>query len=97
MKRRNSISINDSEDQLILDQGIYDEENKRAVARITGFVKAENGLFERFDEVIYNYVYALKDIQEMLTGAGWKEVAFNPVNDFAEPEKESRVFIIAKK
>lgn len=101
LKRWNSISINDSDNILIINRGIFDEEKNRAVMRITGFVKEEENLFKRFDEVIYNYVYDLKEIKNMLNGIGWREVYFANVNDLknkiSDPEKEGRIFIIAKK
>ena len=57
-------------------------------------------MFIRFDEVIYNYVYDLKEVRDILMGMGWKEVYFAPVHDLInkinEPEKEGRVFISRK-
>lgn len=101
LNRWNSININDLDDVLIINRGIFDEEKNRAVMRITGFVKEKKDLFKRFDEVIYNYVYDLNEIKNMLNDIGWQEVYFANVNDLKnkinEPEKEGRIFIIAKK
>lgn len=101
LRRWNSININDAGDIFIINRGIYDEEKNRAVTRITGFVEEEKDLFKRFDEVIYNYVYDLKEVENMLNDIGWREVHFSNINDLKdkidEPEKEGRIFIIAKK
>ncbi len=101
LKRWNSINISDSDDILIINRGIFDEEKNRAVTRITGFAEEKKGLYKRFDEVMYNYVYNLKEIKNMLNDIGWREVYFANVNNLKnkiyEPEKEGRIFIIAKK
>ncbi|NLM97824.1 MAG: class I SAM-dependent methyltransferase [Halanaerobiaceae bacterium] len=101
LKRWNSININDSDDIFLINRGIFDEEKNRAVMRITGFVKEINGLFIRFDEVIYNYVYDLNEVKDMLNEIGWGEVYFANINDLSnkidEPEREGRIFIIARK
>lgn len=97
----NSISFMDKGDIVILNRGIYDEENSKAIIKISGFIENENGLYERFDEVIYNTVYELEEVKEILKETGWKEVYFakstNLNKAINKPEEENRVFIVAKK
>ena len=102
LRRWNAITIDDSSDDLlIINRGIYDEQSRRAWTRITGFVRAPDGLYERFDENAFNTVFDLGRVKDMLLDAGWREVHFAHIDalqiPLAEPEKEGRVFIVAGK
>ena len=101
LKRWNSITVDEfSEEALIITHGMYDGQGDKAWTRITGFIQNQNGLFERFDETVYNTVFKLKSVRDMLVEAGWKKVYFARIQNLKvpvdEPEKESRIFIVAK-
>ena len=102
LKRWNSIQVDQaSEDALIITRGIYDGKSDRAWTKITGFVRASNELYQRFDETVFNTVFELERVKNALLDAGWKDVHFARIQDLktpiTEPEKEGRVFIVASK
>jgi SAM-dependent methyltransferase len=102
LKRWNSIQVDESsEDALIITRGIYDGVSDRAWTRISGFVRVSNGLYERFEETAFNTVFQMERVKNALLDTGWEDVYFARVRDLntsiIEPEKEGRVFIVARK
>jgi len=102
LKRWNSIQVDEnSEDALIITRGIYDGKSDKAWTRITGFIQASDGLYERFEETAFNSVFDLARVKSILLDIGWKNVYFAQIQDLKtpimEPEKEGRVFIVASK
>lgn len=100
LRRWNSIQVDESsEDALIINRGIYDEHSDKAWIRISGFFRMPNGLYERFEETVYNTVFAMERVRQMLLDVGWQNVYFARIQDLksplAEPEKEIRVFAVA--
>jgi SAM-dependent methyltransferase len=101
LNRWNNIQVDDSEEMLIITRGIYDGQSDKAWTRISGFLRREDGLYERFDETAYNTVFDLIMVKELLHQSGWSNAYFAQVKDLEtpveEPEKEGRIFIIASK
>jgi SAM-dependent methyltransferase len=93
------ISVQDRPELMIVNRGLYDEESERAWVRISGFVRTEGGLYERFEQTAYNTAFDLEETRAALLDAGWRHVHFARVQDLgtplAEPEKERRVFVVA--
>lgn len=102
LKRWNSIQIDESnEDALIITRGIYDGQSDRAWTRINGFVHVSNGLYEHFEETVFNTVFEMERVKNALLDTGWKDVYFAQMQDLkasiTDPEKEEGVFIVASK
>lgn len=101
LNRWNNIQVDDSDEMLIITRGIYDGEGDRAWTRISGFVKREDGLFERFDVTAFNTVFELSMVKDELLKAGWTNAYFANIRDLTtqieEPEREGRIFIVASK
>jgi SAM-dependent methyltransferase len=102
LNRWNNVQLDDSgEDAFIITHSFYDGESDKAWVRITGFVLLDNGLYERFDQTAYNTVFELEKVKNALVETGWEEAYFARVQDLtiplAEPEKEGRVFVVARK
>lgn len=97
----NSLNFIDRGNIVLLNRGIYDEENNVAVTRITGFIQNEDELYERFDEVVYNIGYDLNEVKSLLEESGFRDVYFAKLRDLGnpilDPEKEYRIFTVAKK
>jgi SAM-dependent methyltransferase len=95
------INVQDTEELMLVNRGIVIEDLNRAYTRITGFVKLENGLYERFEQTAYNTMFEMDGVRESLIAAGFSNVAFVRSGDFdtplESPEQESRVFILAQK
>ena len=100
LRRWNGIQVDESsEDALIVNRGIYDEQGDKAWTRISGFYRMPNGLYERFEETVFNTVFAMEMVRQTLFDVGWRNVHFARIQDLntplLEPEKEGRVFVVA--
>ena len=97
--RWNGISVEDTEDLMLVTRGVFDGD--RAWTRISGFLRVEGGLYERFEETAFNSVYDLAAVRAALVDCGWGSVHFARLEALAvpldEPEKEGRVFVVAGK
>ncbi|MEP7355774.1 MAG: class I SAM-dependent methyltransferase [Anaerolineales bacterium] len=101
LQRWNGTLVDDHEDALVITRGAYDGSGDRAILNVTGFVPTAAGAYERFDETVYNTVF---DIQAVLWWAEAEGFATahaarldNLGQPLAEPEAESRVFIVAQR
>jgi SAM-dependent methyltransferase len=101
LRRWNSIQVQDTEQAMIVNRGIYDEQSDRAYVRISGFVRTPEGQYERFEETAFNTVFELDAVREQLRDAGFERAHFARVEDLAtpieNPEEESRVFVVARR
>jgi SAM-dependent methyltransferase len=101
LSRWNNIAIEDSDELMVVNRGVYDQEGGRAINLISGFIRLPNGLYERFHETVYNTVFDLKAVEEGLLEAGYGPVYparfQNLMERTQEPEKESRIFFVAQK
>lgn len=101
LKRWNSTHIEDKENIFLIIKGIFDKESDNAVTRISGFMKDKDGHYSRFEEIVYNYVYSLAEVKEILLEIGWSQVNFTRLEELDKninnPEEEERIFVVAKK
>jgi SAM-dependent methyltransferase len=102
LNRWNTIRVDDGDqDVLMITHGIYDGQSDRAWTRITGFARRDDGLYERFEETVFNTVFQMERVRKALLEVGYRDAYFARVQDLetpiAEPEEEGRVFIIASK
>jgi SAM-dependent methyltransferase len=97
-ERWNGIHVEDTEESLIVNRGIYDG-GERAYTRISGFVRGDDGAYERFEGTFYNTVFEMATVKGWLLAIGYKDVHFAHVLDLGAPvdapEAMSRVFIVA--
>ncbi len=101
LKNWNSISVDPGEDIFLLNRGIFNPEMEKAWTRITGFVRTQEGLYQRFEQTVYNTVFDLSQVQEALYQEGFSSCYFamgtalaNPID---RPEEVGKVFIVAQK
>ncbi len=98
----NSIHVDDSEaDALLITRGGYDEPGGKAWTRISGFVRVVEERYERFELSAFNTAFELERVRAGLLDAGWRNIHFAKIQalqtPLAEPETESRVFVVASK
>ena len=97
---RQTSFIKDAE-MMIKIEGTFNEVEKKGYTHISGFVRKENGANERFSEVIFNKCFEMDQVKKLLNKVKFKEIYFAAADDLSKPienpEKENRVFIIAKK
>ena len=89
---------------MMVTRGIYNEQLGKAYFKWSGFVRVGNGLYERFDQTIFDTVFDTDEIKQMLHKVGWRRVHFARIYDLSssidEPEKvdeENAVFVVAQK
>lgn len=102
LRQCNNILLDDSsEDTVLINRGIYDGESDRAWTSFTGFLRTSSGLYERFDEAVFNTVFAMDVVRDMLLAVGWAKVCFSRIGNLrsllgpSEAENEGRVLIVA--
>ena len=66
LTRWNGVVVYPGEDIFYVNRSIYDDITIRAWNKITGFVRDDDGRFERFDETVYNTVFDLDAVLELL-------------------------------
>lgn len=97
----NGLSVVDDEEALIVTRGIYVEPEARALTRLSGFVRDGDGSYQRFEEVVYNTAFRLDRVATLLREAGWAAAHFARAADLNtaidDPEREVRVFVVARR
>ena len=101
LKQWNGVMVRPGEQVYLINRGMYDEHTVKAWTKITGFVRDKGGLYERFDETVYNTVFEMAAVQVWLLETGFRKVHFavdgalnTPIED---PEEQKRVFLVAQK
>jgi SAM-dependent methyltransferase len=101
LARWNGINVRDMPDHLIIDRGIYDGQGDRAWVKITGFVRTEGGLYERFEQTAYNTAFDLAWVRDTLFRTGWQSMYYCRVDDLGmpvpDPETLNRAFAVVRK
>jgi SAM-dependent methyltransferase len=97
----NGLRVQDTDEIFLMDSGAYDEQGDKAWVKITGFVRVEGGLYQRFTQVAYNTVFDLAWVQAALLETGFNSAHCAYVEELGtpleDPEAESRAFIVAQK
>lgn len=100
LSRWNSIQVQDTEQAMIVNRGIYDGQSERAYVKISGFVRTPDGHYERFDETAFNTVFDLGAVLEQLQDTGFRRAYLARVEDLTtpieNPEEKSRVFVVGR-
>ena len=101
LRRWTGISIEDGLDLMLVTRALYDDGTQKAFMRISGFIKARDDLYERFEETTFEIGFDLAAVREALLETGFRKVRFSRLQDLnapvEEPERESRIYIIAEK
>lgn len=101
LARWNSINVEDTAEYMIVNRGVYDGQSDRALVKITGFVRNPDGFYERFEQTAFNVAFDLARVRQWLLDLGWREVYCARSQDLNtpidEPEREGRVFFVARK
>lgn len=99
-QRWNSVLITDMPEAMIVNRKFFDG-GKQAYAKVTGFLRNEDGSYERFEESFYNTVFEMEWVKLTLLEEGFKSVYFAEGHDLftpiENPETLLRTFVIAQK
>ncbi len=95
------ISVREMDDATIIMRGLYDDERNRSYTRMSGFLKNDQGTWDRFDETIFNTAFKLTEVAKLLKETGYTKHWFAQVDKLElplqEPENQPRVFVVAFK
>ncbi|PMB09152.1 methyltransferase type 11 [Fischerella thermalis CCMEE 5273] len=101
LQKWTEITVMDDDEMTIINRSIYVGEQGKAFVKISGYIKAPNGFYERFDETLFNTVFDMEKVRQLLLETGWKEVYSAGVADLtvpvSDPEELDRVFFVARK
>ena len=101
LRRWNTIHVDDTEELMLVNRGVYDGVSDRAYTILTGFTRNAGGTYDRFEEVAYNTAFDLARVKSELLEMGWQAVHFARAQALAspldDPEAEGRVFFVARK
>jgi SAM-dependent methyltransferase len=101
LRRWVSISVEDTPELMLVMRALFDESAGRAYTRISGFVPAGDGRYERFEETAYETAFPLAQVRAELEETGFSHIRFVSLQNLAglleNPERETRVFILAEK
>jgi SAM-dependent methyltransferase len=100
LRRWNNINVEDTQDAMIVNRGMYDEERRQGRIRISGFVRQESGTWLRFDETFVENAWSIREVTSALLEAGFSAVYHARSADLtvpvSEPESEARIFFVAR-
>jgi len=101
LRRWAGINVQDEEDLVLITRGVVSDQEGRAYTQISGFLRREDGLYERFQEVAYNTIFALDDVADALHDTGFEGIHFSTAEaldcPLDAPESLGRVFVVAQK
>ncbi|HOU15439.1 MAG TPA: class I SAM-dependent methyltransferase [Anaerolineae bacterium] len=94
-------SMQMADDLVLFTRGVMVDELNRTYTQISGFLRTDSDLYERFDQTAFNTIFEMDAVRAALTDAGFHSVHFARSDELATPldapEKEPRVFIVAAK
>lgn len=100
-ERWNQIHVDDTEEGMVVIRGVYDGVGDRAVFRFSGFVRDDDGRYQRFEETVFNTVFDLAAVRRALLDTGMAPVHFARIDDLAapveDPEHEGRIFVVSRR
>jgi SAM-dependent methyltransferase len=101
LRRWNNIMVDESDDMVIVNRGLFTPDMDRAYTRITGFLRTESGLYERFEETAYNTPFRMDRVRDLLAQAGFARVRRASRQalgtELPDPEAEARVYFGAER
>jgi len=101
LQNRKQSSFIEDDGMMIKIKGSFNKLENKAYTQISGFLRRKDGSLDRFEEIIFNKFFEMEKVKKLLNKAKFKEIYFATADDLLKPienpEKENRVFIIAKK
>jgi SAM-dependent methyltransferase len=101
LHRWEGMTVDERPDYTLMNRGIYDEASGKVLSRISGYLRMEDGRYERFEELAYNLVLDMFAVQKYLVKTGFTTAYFARAADLTtallDPESEGRVFFVCQK
>jgi SAM-dependent methyltransferase len=101
LQRWASVQVQEDDDLFLFTRGVLVEEEGKAYTQINGFLRREDGLYERFEQKAYNLMLDMQLVRSLLLESGWNSVHFANISNLAEeerdPEQKGRVWFVAQR
>ncbi len=101
LRRWGGVQITDRESVYLIIRGFIEIEEQKAWTQITGFVRNEDESYTRFDETVYNTIFDVQQVVDLLYEVGFQDVQLARAQALSEPlnspESEGRVFFVVRK
>lgn len=85
----NNVFVEDTVDVFYTWENYFDEESNISEFFLTFFVKNDDGTYRRFDEEHMEKAYSIKEIEELLKLAGFREIYYFDAFTFNKPKENS--------
>ncbi len=94
-------SMQMADDLVLFTRGVVVDELSRAYTQISGFLRTDSGLYERFDQTAFNTMFEMDAVRAALLEVGFRSAHCARSDDLAapldDPEMEPRVFFVVQK
>ncbi len=101
LHRWNGLSVEEDDDVFICNCGVFADDMDRAYTNIVGFVRGEDGRYERYRETVFNVVHSVDDLLSSLKEIGFTKTYCACSDDLSsaveDPESMKRVYFISEK
>jgi SAM-dependent methyltransferase len=99
LRRWNGLTVEDGEQIVIINRGLFARGMDRAYTRVTGFTRTAPDTWTRFEETAYNTVFRMADVSDALRRAGFSDSWFAAPRALAQripdPEEQDRAYVVA--
>ena len=101
LSRWNGITAQEDDELFMLKKSFFDESMDKAYTQITGFLREEDGKYQRFSETVYNLAVTIAEMREAIGQAGFAESYCTGYDDLLHPsvdeESLQRACFVCKK
>jgi len=94
LERWESVEVRRDDDYLVLVNGHFDSDKIAAEVNIEGFVRSGKNSYKRFNQQVYERSFAIEEVAEALTLAGFDDIAVSAFNCEEPVEQTSRWFFV---
>lgn len=96
----NRITVTDKDHAAVVTRGFFDRGESKGYKKFTGFLKRTDGLYHRFEELIFAVGHRLDAVRQALEEAGFGRVHVAKLDALGqavpEPESEDRVLFVSQ-
>lgn len=101
LRKWSGVQVQEDEELFLFTRGVFGPQAEHAYTQITGFLRREDGLYERFEQIAYNLALEMDTVRQALLESGWSAIHCAAGTDLGtplpDPEQPGRVFFVAQK
>jgi SAM-dependent methyltransferase len=101
LEKWDRILVNERKDYTVFSRGFYDRTEKRAWKKFSGYRLHQSGLYERFEQIIFNTAFTVDQILDALSEASLRIIAIYSWLDWtknvSDPENHDTIVVVAQR